>query len=103
MFHHKGMCGCGHHIVAKVLVLLAWVSGILFFWTSLKGVAVWGFDAGYYAWVVVILTLLTGGLKHCGCCWKKMMMSKMEGQMAGEGMMCKHGEDCKCGDCERCK
>lgn len=60
-------CRCPHHAVTKVLVLLAWVSGILFFWSSWGTRVFWGFDAGYWAWTVVILVLLSKSVK-CKCC-----------------------------------
>lgn len=62
-------CRCPHHIVTKVLSLLAWVSGVLFFWSSLGSRAFWGFDAGYWAWTVVILVLLAKSTRGaCRCC-----------------------------------
>mgnify|MGYP001614990907 CR=1 FL=1 len=89
-------CQCWHHWVPKVLQLLAWVSAVLFFWSSLKQVMVWGYDALYYAWVVIILMLLSfssGG--GCKCCGKA---------KDGEGAnVCSHEGGCACGDCGRCK
>lgn len=77
-------------MVNKVLMVLAWVAGVLFFWTSWRGVAVWGFESLYYAWSVVVLVLLAKVSKFCGCCgWGKM-------GMGGKGDMCK----CSCGSCE---
>ena len=61
-------CRCPHHVVMKVLAVLAWVSGILFFWSSLGTRVFWGFDAGYWAWVVVILVLLSKTAIGCKCC-----------------------------------
>ena len=94
---HHGNCKCGHHWVEKIMSALIWVAGILFFWTSWKMTAVWGFESLYYAWVVIVLSLMSYGMKNCGCCGKGMMGGKMEG-----GKMCSHEEGCKCGDCGRC-
>jgi len=93
-----GNCKCFHHMVSKVLALLAWLAGILFFWGSLSGRMFWGFDAGYWAWSVIILVLLMKTGVVCGCCRKSMM-----GKMEGMGGMCKHEMGCTCGDCGRCK
>ena len=96
MYH--GNCKCGHHWVEKVMAALVWVAGVLFFWTSWKMVAVWGFEAPYYAWVVVVLSLMAFSMKWCGCCGRGMMGGKMEGGK----MVCSHEMGCKCGDCDRC-
>ena len=99
---HGGMCKCPHHIVGKVLAGLAFIAGILFFWSSWGTRAFWGFDALYWAWSVVILVLMAKVTMFCGCCgWGKMGM--MGGKMEGGKMMCSHEMDCKCGDCDRCK
>ena len=90
-------CRCGHHWAEKIMMALVWVAGVLFFWTSLKGVLIWGFESLYYAWVVVILSLMGLSMKSCGCCGSyKMMGSKMDSKM------CSHEGGCKCGDCDRC-
>jgi hypothetical protein len=61
-------CRCGHHILVKIVVVLAWVSGVLFFWTSWSShPVVWGFNSAYWAWTVVILVLLAKSVK-CRCC-----------------------------------
>ena len=84
---HGEMCKCPHHKVNKVLMILAWVAGVLFFWGSWAGRAFWGFDALYWAWSVVVLVLLAKASKFCGCCgWGGM----------GKGGMCM----CKCDSCE---
>ena len=93
MYHNS--CGCFHHWVVKVIAVLAWVAGILFFWTSWKGVAVWGFESLYYAWSVVVLVLLAKVSMFCGCCG-------MGGGKMMSGKMCSHEAGCKCGDCDRC-
>ncbi len=89
-----GNCGCKHHLVVKVLGLLAWVAAVLFFWSSWAKSMVWGFDASYYAWDVVVLSLLAFGSIFCGCCGKSKMMSSGT---------CNHSNGCSCGDCDRCK
>ena len=94
---YKGNCGCHHHWVVKLVSVLAWVAGVLFFWTSWNGSMVWGFDYGYYGWAVVVLSALTLVSGYCGCCGRGMMSGKMEG-----GKMCSHEEGCKCGDCGKC-
>jgi len=83
-----------------VLMVLVWVAGVLFFWGSLAGRAFWGFDPLYWAWSVVVLSLMAFSTKLCGCCkWGMGMGDKMEGSK----MVCSHEGDCKCGDCDRCK
>src|SRR3990167_5195786 len=52
----------------KIMSALIWVAGVLFFWTSWKMTAVWGFESLYYAWVVIVLSLMSYGMKNCGCC-----------------------------------
>ncbi len=84
---HGGMCKCPHHVVNKVLMLLAWIAGILFFWSSWGARTSWGLDVLYWAWSVVGLVLMAKASKFCGCCgWGKMGMMK-------DGMMCKD-ENC---------
>lgn len=62
-------CRCPHHIVMKILMVLAWASGVLFFWASLGDRLFWGFNASYWAWVVVVLVLLSKSTKGvCKCC-----------------------------------
>jgi len=92
-----GNCKCPHHRVAEVISGLVWLAGILFFWSGLKGVMVWGYDPLFYAWSVVVLSLMSFASKNCGCCgW-----GKMGGKMT-ESKICSHQSDCKCGDCDRC-
>lgn len=94
MYH--GNCKCPHHWVVKILMLLVWVAGVVFFWSGLKGVMVWGYDPLFYAWSVVVLSLMMFSCKVCGCCdW-----GKMSGKV--DSKMCSHQSDCKCGDCDRC-
>ena len=93
---HGGSCKCPHHVVDKVLMLLAWVAGILFFWSSWGTRTFWGFDALYWAWSVVVLFVLSRASKSCGCCGMNRM--KMEGSK-----VCSHEGSCVCGDCDRCK
>ena len=92
-----GICKCPHHLGNKVLMLLTWVAGILFFWSSWGMRTFWGFDALYWAWSVVILFVMAKSTMVCGCC--KWGMGKMDGGK----MMCSHEMNCKCGDCDRCK
>jgi len=96
---HKGNCGCPHHWGAKGMMVLVWVAGVLFFWTSWKMTAVWGFEAPYYAWVVVVLSLMSYSMKGCGCCGG---MGMVGGKMEDGKMVCSHEGGCKCGDCSRC-
>ncbi len=88
-----GNCNCGHHVVVKIMMVLSYVAGVLFFWASWGSRTFWGFDASYWAWSVVVLVLLAKVSKFCGCC----------GMGAGMGKnMCNHETGCKCGDCGRC-
>ena len=93
-----GSCKCPHHWATKIMMVLIWVAGVLFFWSSWGTRTFWGFDALYWAWSVVVLSLMAFGSKFCGCC--KLGMS---GKAEGGKMMCSHEGDCKCGDCDRCK
>lgn len=86
-----GNCKCPHHWAAKIMMVLIWVAGVIFFWTSLGVTTVWGFESLYYAWVVVVLSLMSFSMKNCGCCGKM-----------GSSNMCSHDEGCKCGDCPKC-
>jgi len=72
-----GNCKCFHHICAKILVGLAWVAAVLFFWTGWKAGLVWGVSAEGYFRVVIIFVLLAFSTKFCGCCGKGMMMGGM--------------------------
>ncbi len=86
----EGNCKCFHHNVVKVMVALAWLSALGFWWaTALKQTFLW-MDAEHFFKDVVILSLLAFVSKYCGCCWKSMNT-------------CKHNEGCKCGDCGMCK
>ena len=85
-------------MVNKLLVVLVYVAGVLFFWSSWGVRTFWGFDALYWAWSVVVLSLMAFSSKLCGCC-KMSMGSKME----NDKMMCSHEGSCVCGDCEKCK
>ena len=79
-------CPCPHHFIEKILVLLAWVAAIAYFWASWNDITVWGFEAAYHlqaAIILGILSLITG--RACGCCC---------------GMGYKHGDK---GACEYCK
>lgn len=84
-----GNCRCPHHWAAKVMMVLIWVAGVLFFWSSLGATffggssAIFGFESIYYAYAVVVLSLMSFSMKSCGCCgWGKM----------GEKMMGEDGE-----------
>ncbi|MBI2064066.1 MAG: hypothetical protein HYT65_03730 [Candidatus Yanofskybacteria bacterium] len=72
MMHH-GNCKCFHHICAKVLVGLAWVAAVLFFWAGWKAGLVWGVSAEGYFRVIIVFVLLAFSTKFCGCCKKAMM------------------------------
>jgi len=99
MMYHRN-CKCPHHRIVEVISGLVWLAGILFFWSALKGVMVWGYDPLFYAWSAVILSLMAFGMKSCGCCG----MSAKGMSVSGEGnKTCSHQPDCKCGDCDRCR
>jgi len=92
-----GNCKCPHHWANRVLMVLVWVAGVLFFWSSWGSRAFWGFDALYWGWSVVVLALMANVSMFCGCC-----RLGMSGKTEGGKMMCTHQSDCKCGDCPRC-
>lgn len=94
-----GNCKCGYHWAEKAIMALVWVAGVLFFWTSWRATAVWGFESLYYAWVVVVLGFMGFSMRGCGCCGGG--MGKMSGMDGGKNM-CSHEGGCKCGDCGRC-
>ncbi|MBI2674678.1 MAG: hypothetical protein HYX22_03015 [Candidatus Yanofskybacteria bacterium] len=103
---YKGNCKCGHHWGEKILMLLVWVAGVIFFWSGLKGVPVWGYDPLFYAWSVVILSLMSFGMKHCGCCCGGSgcgNCASCDMKSGGSGKVCSHEAGCKCGDCDRCR
>lgn len=86
MMHH-GNCKCFHHICAKILVGLAWVAAVLFFWAGWKAALVWNVSAEGYFRVVIVLILLAFSTKFCGYCgW---------GKMGGKMMNCA----CACDEC----
>jgi len=74
-----GNCKCFHHICAKILVVLAWLSAIGFWWASWKGLA-WNLDSSEWFAHIVVFVLLAFSTKFCGCCWKN--MKAMHGGMA---------------------
>ncbi|OGN01425.1 MAG: hypothetical protein A3I26_00105 [Candidatus Yanofskybacteria bacterium RIFCSPLOWO2_02_FULL_43_10] len=66
-------------MVSRLLAVLAWVAGILFFWSSWGVRTFWGFDALYWGWSVVVLVLLAKASMFCGCCkWGKGMGGEKE-------------------------
>ena len=81
-----GKCGCPHHWVKKILMVLAWLGFVGFVISSWTGYPFWRWDSTGYFQVVVVLVLLAFSTKMCGCCWKHMMGGKMM-----EGGMCKDG------------
>lgn len=86
-----GNCKCLHHAVIKVMVGLAWLAAIGFWWAAaFKQTLLW-MDAEHLFKDVVILSLLVFLSKFCACC-----------SMTGN-RMCSHSEGCKCGDCGICK
>ena len=83
-----GNCKCGHHVCAKILVVLAWLAGIGFVISAWKGMMFWKWDANGYFEAVVVFVVLAFSTKFCKCCWDG---SKM---MAG-------GASCAC-NCDEC-
>lgn len=84
-----GNCKCFYHWIAKLLVFLAWISAVLFWWTGWKDVMLWETNADGFFKAVVVFILLAFSTKFCGCC-RKMMHG---------GMISKNCE-CKCPTCE---
>ncbi len=68
-----GNCKCFHHIIAKILMALAWAAAVLFFVSGPSGI-VWNMDADQYFQLVILFSLLLFGTVFCGCCRKNMMM-----------------------------
>ena len=90
----EGNCKCPHHGVVKVLVVLAWMAALGFWWaTAFKTHFLW-MDGEHFFKDAILLVLLVFVSKYCGCCG--------HGMMSG-GNMCMHGDSCKCGDCGMCK
>ena len=86
-------CKCFHHGVVKVLLVLAGVSALAFWWATAFNQTLFWMDADHLFKDVVILAVLAYLSKYCGCCRHGM----------GGGNMCAHGGSCKCGDCGMCK
>jgi len=84
---HNVNCKCVHHWVAKILVVLAWVSAVVYCWAAWRSVLVWNIDATQWFYHVVVFVLLAFSMKFCGCCWKRKMMN---------GASCV----CSCGSCQ---
>lgn len=101
MMYH-GNCKCPHHWVVKILMLLVWIAGVVFFWSGLKGIAVWGYDPLFYAWSVVVLSLLAWAGNYCGCCCGNGSCGECKACKGGSSKICSHEAGCKCGDCDRC-
>ena len=87
-------CKCFHHGIVKVIVILAWLSAIGFWWaTAFKQTFLW-MDSSHFFMDVVIFAALAYVSKFCGCC----------GRMgAAGGKTCRHEMGCKCSDCGMCK
>lgn len=79
-----GHCKCGHHVIEKILVVLAWLAGIGFIASAWTGYAFWKWESTGYFQAVVVFVLLAFSMKLCKCCYKHWM----------GGEMCKDGE-CK--------
>ncbi len=62
----KMNCRCGHHVVSKILVVLAWVAAIMFWWMEWKN-GTMGSSQTLFS-NVVILSLLAFGTRFCRCC-----------------------------------
>lgn len=90
-----GNCKCGHHVVEKILVVLAWLAGIGFVISGWRGAPFWMWNSDGYFRAVVVFVALAFSMKVCGCCWKNMKM--MHGGMAcpaceGRGGEHTHGD-----------
>ena len=66
---HNG-CRCFHHIVKKVLMVLAGLSGIGFFVVVFRRVALFGWSADLYFMSAIVLVIIANATKMCGC-WKR--------------------------------
>lgn len=87
-----GNCKCPHHVLVKVMMVLAGISALGFWWaTAFKESFLW-MDADHFFKDVVVLSLLTLLTKYCDCCGKGMSGANT----------CSHDMGCKCGDCGRC-
>ena len=83
-----------HHVAVKVVVVLAWLAALGFWWaTAFKQTLLW-MDADHFFKDAVLLSLLAFLTKFCGCCGRMDMMG---------GKMCSHNMGCQCGDCGMCK
>jgi hypothetical protein len=62
-------CKCPHHWFTMILRLAELVSGVLFFWTALRGVDVWGLPSGAWFEFFIILALAVLSMRGvCNCC-----------------------------------
>ncbi len=88
----KGNCKCFHHGFVKILVTLAWLSAIGFWWSSVfKQTFLW-MDSSHFFMDVIVLGVLVFVSKYCGCCG-----------MGVSNNTCSHDQGCSCGDCGMCK
>ena len=87
-----GNCKCFHHVCAKILVVLAWLSALAFLWASWKTTLVWNLDSSEWFYHVVVFALLAFSTKFCGCCMKMMGSKMMHGGMSCPACEGKGGE-----------
>lgn len=86
----KMNCKCFHHGVVKVMMALAGLSALGFWWASAFDQTLLWMDTDHFFKDTVVLSLLVMLTRYCGCC-------------GGGAGMCGHDDSCKCGDCGTCK
>ena len=89
-------CKCVHHVIVKILVVLAWLSAIGFLIASKKDMFLNYVNTDWF-YHVVVFTLLAFSTKFCGCCWRGKMGNAVCNCSCNncEGGKCEgsHGED----------
>lgn len=86
-------CKCGHHIIEKILVLLAWLAGIGFVISAWTGMPFWLWNSDGYFRAVVVFVALAFSMKVCGCCRMGMMKDSMScSACEGRGGEHTHGD-----------
>ncbi len=69
---HGEHCRCVHHVLAKILVVLVWLSAIAF-WVAVKRGLAWNMTPDEWFYQVVVFGILALSTLVCRCCCYKMM------------------------------
>lgn len=65
----KNKCTCKHHWVSMLVMVLTWISAVLFLWSAWSGNVVWNFGPdGWFTHTVVFALIGITMSKGCNCC-----------------------------------